>query len=467
MTGAAAALAGRPRGVGDPARRSWRRPGAARGGTRCKRFAARADADLAAPGGMSYQRALEALTDVRRRTGPRRHASSTSAPGRGRPPAAGAVGGARSPRSTGPPTCSRRSPSAPARLDADGARRGPSRGRGRRWPTRSARTTSSSATTSCTTSRTSPPFVRALTAAARQPGGARAHAAAPDELARTRCGCSSTGWPGRPGPPAATSSRCCTRPGSARSTVDRWVRDDAGGSDRRRSGWRWSPVGCACRSSASREVAAALAEHPEEPRRPCRHGLVGRLRSRAGRHVRRLTGCRLPAPRAPRRPPAPRCGGRWPGPAPARPWTPPRPPCCCRRAAPTWTGCSSVAVAVRDLGLAAAGRPGVVTYSPKVFVPLTRLCRDRCHYCTFVTVPGRLAAAGQEPFLSPDEVLAIAAAGAAAGCLEALFTLGDRPEDRWPVAARVAGRARATTRRWSTCGRWRSWCWRRPGCCRT
>jgi len=85
---------------------------------------------------------------------------------------------------------------------------------------------------------------------------------------------------------------------------------------------------------------------------------------------------------------------------------------------------------VRDAGLAAAGRPGVVTYSPKVFIPLTRLCRDRCHYCTFATVPGRLPAA----YLEPDEVLAVARAGAAAGCLEALFTLGDRPEDRWPAA---------------------------------
>ncbi len=91
---------------------------------------------------------------------------------------------------------------------------------------------------------------------------------------------------------------------------------------------------------------------------------------------------------------------------------------------------------VRDAGLVAAGRPGVVTYSPKVFIPLTRLCRDRCHYCTFVTVPGKLAAAGEQPFLSPDEVLAIASQGAALGCAEALFTLGDRPEGRWPEAAR-------------------------------
>ncbi len=90
---------------------------------------------------------------------------------------------------------------------------------------------------------------------------------------------------------------------------------------------------------------------------------------------------------------------------------------------------------VRDAGLASAGRPGVVTYSRKVFIPLTHLCRDRCHYCTFVTTPGRLRAEGRAPFLSPDEVLEIARQGAALGCKEALFTLGDRPEDRWPVAA--------------------------------
>jgi FO synthase len=84
----------------------------------------------------------------------------------------------------------------------------------------------------------------------------------------------------------------------------------------------------------------------------------------------------------------------------------------------------------RDAGLAAAGRPGIITYSRKVFIPLTRLCRDRCGYCTFATVPGRLGS----PYLSPDEVLAIARQGAALGCKEALFTLGDRPEDRWPAA---------------------------------
>jgi len=90
----------------------------------------------------------------------------------------------------------------------------------------------------------------------------------------------------------------------------------------------------------------------------------------------------------------------------------------------------AVAGRVRDAGLVDAGRPGVVTYSRKVFIPLTRLCRDRCHYCTFATVPHRLPAA----FLERDEVLAIARAGAEAGCKEALFTLGDRPEDRWPAA---------------------------------
>ncbi len=71
-----------------------------------------------------------------------------------------------------------------------------------------------------------------------------------------------------------------------------------------------------------------------------------------------------------------------------------------------------------------------VTWSPKVFVPLTRLCRDRCGYCTFATAPARV----EEPFLGPDQVLAIARAGVAAGCHEALFTLGEYPEERWPVA---------------------------------
>src|SRR4051794_25491097 len=95
---------------------------------------------------------------------------------------------------------------------------------------------------------------------------------------------------------------------------------------------------------------------------------------------------------------------------------------------------SAVAARVRDRALEDAGRPGVVTYSPKVFIPLTRLCRDRCHYCTFVETPGQAERDGRAPYLSPDKMLAIAAEGAALGCTEALFTLGDRPEDRWPEA---------------------------------
>ncbi len=98
------------------------------------------------------------------------------------------------------------------------------------------------------------------------------------------------------------------------------------------------------------------------------------------------------------------------------------------------TGLAASAARVRDAGLAAAGRPGVITYSKSVFVPLTRLCRDKCHYCTFVTVPGKLRRAGHGMFMSPDEVLDIARKGAALGCKEALITLGDKPEDRWPEA---------------------------------
>ncbi|HEX7740700.1 MAG TPA: bifunctional FO biosynthesis protein CofGH [Marmoricola sp.] len=94
----------------------------------------------------------------------------------------------------------------------------------------------------------------------------------------------------------------------------------------------------------------------------------------------------------------------------------------------------AAAARVRDAGLAEAGRPGVVTYSPKVFIPVTKLCRDRCHYCTFVETPGQAAREGRAPYLTPDEVLDIARQGAAMGCAEALFTLGDRPEARWPEA---------------------------------
>ncbi len=75
------------------------------------------------------------------------------------------------------------------------------------------------------------------------------------------------------------------------------------------------------------------------------------------------------------------------------------------------------------------GKGRTVTYSRKVFVPLTTLCRDTCTYCTFAKPPG----AGGE-YLTPEDVMAIARAGEAHGCTEALFTLGDKPEDRWPQA---------------------------------
>jgi FO synthase len=90
------------------------------------------------------------------------------------------------------------------------------------------------------------------------------------------------------------------------------------------------------------------------------------------------------------------------------------------------------AAALRD-----AGHGARITYSRKVFIPLTRLCRDTCRYCTFATVPRALPA----PFLAPDEVLAIARAGLEAGCDEALFTLGDQPEARWPQAREWLARA--------------------------
>ncbi|MCV7399494.1 bifunctional FO biosynthesis protein CofGH [Mycobacterium fragae] len=97
------------------------------------------------------------------------------------------------------------------------------------------------------------------------------------------------------------------------------------------------------------------------------------------------------------------------------------------------------AARVRDAGLESAGRRGPlgrlpVSYSRKVFIPVTHLCRDTCHYCTFVTVPGKLRAQGAGMYLEADEILDIARRGSELGCKEALFTLGDRPEERWPEA---------------------------------
>jgi FO synthase len=80
--------------------------------------------------------------------------------------------------------------------------------------------------------------------------------------------------------------------------------------------------------------------------------------------------------------------------------------------------------------LAIAGHGRAVSFSKKVFIPLTRLCRDSCHYCTFAQSPRT----GEPGFLSPEEILAIARAGEAAGCKEALFTLGDQPEERYATA---------------------------------
>jgi FO synthase len=109
-----------------------------------------------------------------------------------------------------------------------------------------------------------------------------------------------------------------------------------------------------------------------------------------------------------------------------------------------------VAAALRDRGHGAN-----VSYSRKVFIPLTRLCRDSCHYCTFAHPPRRNAAA----YLTPDEVLAIARAGAKADCKEALFTLGDKPELRW--------RGWVTTAPSLISPRWPRWCCGRPASSRT
>ena len=116
----------------------------------------------------------------------------------------------------------------------------------------------------------------------------------------------------------------------------------------------------------------------------------------------------------------------------------------------------AAAAALRD-----AGHGNAVSYSRKVFIPLTKLCRDVCHYCTFAETPKAGPA-----YLNADEVLAIARAGERAGCREALFTLGDRPE----APTRRRG---ARSRRWGTTppfpgsrklARWFS---ARHRCCRT
>ena len=93
--------------------------------------------------------------------------------------------------------------------------------------------------------------------------------------------------------------------------------------------------------------------------------------------------------------------------------------------------CTDLAVLMRvAASLRDRGHGDLVSYSRKVFIPLTQLCRDVCHYCTFAHPPRR----GEAAYLDAEEVLAIARAGAKAGCKEALFTLGDKPELRYRAA---------------------------------
>jgi len=102
-------------------------------------------------------------------------------------------------------------------------------------------------------------------------------------------------------------------------------------------------------------------------------------------------------------------------------------------------------LAAEAFARARAAHGYVVTYSPKVFIPLTKLCRDRCGYCTFAQAPAHVEA----PYMSLDEVMAVAQAGQSAGCTEALFTLGERPELRYDEAARwLAARGYQSTVEW-------------------
>ena len=100
-----------------------------------------------------------------------------------------------------------------------------------------------------------------------------------------------------------------------------------------------------------------------------------------------------PAPRRGPGRPAALCAAPWPGPGTARPWTRGKPPSCWRRAATSSPSCSGMPRGPGTPGWSARAAPAIITYSRKVFIPLTRLCRDRCGYCTFATVPGRLGRA--------------------------------------------------------------------------
>src|SRR5262245_55708549 len=100
------------------------------------------------------------------------------------------------------------------------------------------------------------------------------------------------------------------------------------------------------------------------------------------------------------------------------------------RTVDSWTSSPLAELMQRASALRDAGHGRIVSYSKKVFIPLTRLCRDVCSYCTFAHAPR----SGEAAYLAPDEVLAIARAGRDAGCHEALFTLGDKPELRYRAA---------------------------------
>ena len=148
----------------------------------------------------------------------------------------------------------------------------------------------------------------------------------------------------------------------------------------------------------------------------------------------------------------PRAGPRR---ARAPPSTSTRRPCCCPPAARTSTGCAPWP--------RGSATPGWSAPAARAWSPTPPRCSSRSPGCAATgattarssTTPGPpRAATGQAAYLSPDEILEIARQGAELGCTEALFTLGDRPEDRWPEAREWLRRARATTRRWPTSARW-------------
>ena len=110
---------------------------------------------------------------------------------------------------------------------------------------------------------------------------------------------------------------------------------------------------------------------------------------------------------------------------------------------------------------AAHGR--TLSYSKKVFIPLTQLCRDVCHYCTFAHPPRE----GEKPYLSIDQMVAIAEAGVKAGCKEALFTLGDKPELRYRIAREELDRLGPSDHAVLSRGRGERVSIAKPACCRT